>query len=381
METDNGKQTILWQLATRRLVANTESDPRQQGSVSKEVERVIVRTLPLEELVRDAAQYLQRDELVAFPTETVYGLGANALSSKALQRVFAAKQRPLDNPLIAHISALTQLDDLTETVSPRILEIMKTFWPGPLSILLPARKELPHELTAGLPTVAVRMPNHALTLALIEAAGVPVAGPSANVSGRPSPTNAYHVLEDLSGKIAGIVDGGACSVGIESTVIEVSEKEIVILRPGAITPKDLARFGLSVRYDEHLIAQREVEVQPRSPGQKYRHYAPRGELRVISGRESRVIDYIQDEIEMAHEKGLRIALIGFEPHIGQLADCRYSFHSEVSGMAVHLYDALRTCDAQEIDVILAQGFDQSEAYFAVMNRLFKASGGTVITLT
>lgn len=371
-QTDREK-TILWQL-------EEADDLLQRRSLDSSYSEVRIQRLPVEQLVFEAAQHLRADELVAFPTETVYGLGASAVSSKALLRVFAAKKRPLDNPLIAHVSSLTQLEQLTTHVPSLAQQLMDAFWPGPLSILLPARRDLPKELTAGLPTVAVRMPRHPLTLALIEEVGMPLAGPSANRSGRPSPTKAQHVLEDLAGEIAGVIDGGTCSVGIESTVIEIMDGRIVILRPGDITSADLKSFGVPVVYDQHLVEPQEEAAVPRSPGQKYRHYAPRGEMRVLIGETAACRKYVREAIGLAHNQGKRVAVLGFESSIGEGADFFLDLGNSSQTIAAHLYEALRACDEAAIDLVFVRGYEPSESHFALMNRLFKASGGAFIDL-
>ena len=335
---------------------------------------------------RQAAVLIKDSQLVAFPTETVYGLGANALDSLALQKVFAAKNRPLDNPLIAHIADMPQLDMLTTQVSPLEMRIMETFWPGPLSILLPARSDLPQELTANLPQVAVRMPAHELALGLIRAVGKPLAAPSANLSGRPSPTSGMHVLEDLAGRIAGVIDGGNCHVGIESTVIEVQggdDARIIILRPGAIDEHALSQFGVPVELDPHL-QHRDTDAVPRAPGQKYRHYAPKGSLQVVFCDDEEIFwEYAKEQVGMARAQGKKIALLTNEREIG--ADVVLPLGHTPTEAASRLYRILRECDQAQVEVMLARGFAtataegiEDPATVALLNRLYKASGGQFI---
>ena len=348
------------------------------------------RVTTIETAWYEAARLLQDGEVVAFPTETVYGLGASALNPRALQKVFAAKHRPLDNPLIAHIANRDQLTMLTDHVTDIEAQLMDAFWPGPLSILFPAKPELPRELTAGLPQVAVRMPAHEVALGLIQAAGVPLAAPSANQSGRPSPTTSLHVLEDLAGRIAGVIDGGNCQVGIESTVIEVQPDRILILRPGAIDAHALSAFGLPVEMDPHLLAPSEAAaITPRAPGQKYRHYAPTGSLQVVFAKSDDAFwRYAEGRLKDAHSQGKKVALLDGTRSIG--ADIVLPLGDTPTIAAARLYRLLRDCDKEGIDLILARGFGATPevatsahqavdpATAALLNRLYKASGGQFI---
>lgn len=348
----------------------------------------IQRTLTAEEITTEAASILRAGGLVAFPTETVYGLGASVFNASALASVFAVKGRPADNPLIAHVADMGQLELLAERVPPLCRALLDAFWPGPLSMLLPVRTGLPQELTAGLATVAVRMPRHPLALRLIRETGAPLAAPSANRSGRPSPTTAAHVLEDLGGAIDGVIDGGPCTIGIESTVIEVVGDAIVILRPGQIDVSALSAFGVPVRYDVHAL---QVSADtgapsgapggaaPRSPGQKYRHYAPRADLQVLMGRNAAFADFVQGALGNARAEGKRVAVLSRRDQVIPQADFSYVL-GEDDEMAARLYDALRACDSAGVDVIYLQGPQDEERSAALVNRLYKAAGGKMLRI-
>ncbi|MHB1682132.1 MAG: L-threonylcarbamoyladenylate synthase [Bacilli bacterium] len=367
------KKTILWR------TDDAAPDPTMGDSMN-----CIQRTLAAEEITTEAAAILRAGGLVAFPTETVYGLGASVFNASALASVFAVKGRPADNPLIAHVADMGQLELLAERVSPLCRALMDAFWPGPLSVLLPVRAGLPQELTAGLATVAVRMPRHPLALRLIRETGAPLAAPSANRSGRPSPTTAAHVLEDLGGAIDGVIDGGPCKIGIESTVIEVVGDAIVILRPGQIDVSALSAFGVPVRYDAHAV---QVSADtaapggaaPRSPGQKYRHYAPRADLQVLMGRNGAFADFVQGALGKARAEGKRVAVLSRRDQALPQADFSYVL-GEDDEMAARLYDALRACDSAGVDVIYLQGPQDEERSAALVNRLYKAAAGKILRI-
>ncbi|MCY0876633.1 MAG: L-threonylcarbamoyladenylate synthase [Firmicutes bacterium] len=377
VETTITSKTVLWSLSTG---APGEGVQRQPESV------VDVRTLSIADAMQQAAEVLRGGELVAFPTETVYGLGGLALDLHAVSRIFAAKHRPADNPLIAHVSSMRQVAYLCDTIPATAMKLMEAFWPGPLSILLPARADLPAVLTAGLPMVAVRMPRHPLALALIDAVGQPLAAPSANLSGRPSPTSAEHVLQDFAGHIGGVIDGGPCEVGIESTVVAVEEDgQLVILRPGHITREDLAAFAEKVVFDPHLQGLTATD-QPRAPGQKYRHYAPRGDVQLVAGRDrTRLHAYLADQAAAMRQEGLRVAILPLLPAptlTAADADLLFPLGSFLrpSEVAHNLYAALRACDDQDCARIFIECPPDGERYEALRNRMMKAANSTCLTL-
>ncbi|WP_243525277.1 L-threonylcarbamoyladenylate synthase [Bacillus pseudomycoides] len=324
--------------------------------------------------LQEAARLLRENEAIAFPTETVYGLGANAMNDEAIAKIFEAKGRPSDNPLIVHIGAKSQLGEIVREITPVAEELMKHFWPGPLTIILPKKDGISEKVTAGLDTVGVRMPDHPVALALIEVANVPVAAPSANRSGRPSPTLAYHVYEDLNGKIAGIVDGGATGVGVESTVVDCTSEVPTILRPGGITKEQLEEVIGTVSLDPALKDEKE---KPKAPGMKYTHYAPKAPLSIVEGSR----DFIQQLVDKKKEEGYTVGVLTTEEyqHVYE-ADVVLScgVRSNLASVATKLYDVLRTFDASKVDVIFSESFPNEGIGNAIMNRLTKAAGHHII---
>ncbi|MEC1719533.1 L-threonylcarbamoyladenylate synthase [Schinkia azotoformans] len=324
--------------------------------------------------IKNAAMWISRGEVVAFPTETVYGLGANALSDQAISKIYEAKGRPSDNPLIVHISNINQLNKLVKNIPAVSQKLMDSFWPGPLTIIFESNSVVSPKVTAGLQTVAIRMPDHPVALALIEAADAPVAAPSANLSGKPSPTNADHVLHDLNGRIAGVVDGGATGVGVESTVIDCTCTPPIILRPGGVTREEIEAVIGSVAVDKALL---EKDEAPKSPGMKYTHYAPKAPLYIVDGPR----DFIQKLIDEEHQNGKKVGMLTTEENKQNynadiVITCGY--REDLKTVAHHLYDSLRAFDEEKIDIIFSESFPQTGVGEAVMNRLSKAAGGNII---
>lgn len=323
--------------------------------------------------LRRAADLLRTGGLVAFPTETVYGLGGNGMQKQAAMKIYAAKGRPSDNPLILHISKRSELDAIVRDISPQAEELMEAFWPGPMTLVFKKSDMVPYETTGGLETVAVRMPAHAGARALIEEAGVPVAAPSANLSGRPSPTEAGHVREDLDGRVDMIIDGGSVGIGLESTIIDLTEAAPVILRPGYITREMVSEVVGTVRMDPALESE-DLFVKPKAPGMKYRHYAPKAEMTVYEG----------DIIDVVAEINAQAAAYP-EDKVGILAteETREHYvHGQVivagsrqnHTIANGLYAALRQFDHLGVEVIFSESFSGEERSEAIMNRLRKAAG-------
>ncbi|AZK48889.1 L-threonylcarbamoyladenylate synthase [Paenibacillus lentus] len=337
--------------------------------------------------IEEAAAMLASGGTVAFPTETVYGLGADARSTIAVEAIFAAKGRPSDNPLIVHIADIKQLDGLVAEVNETARALMEAYWPGPLTLVLPAAPgAVSPRVTAGLPTVAVRMPAHDVALRLIAAAGCPVAAPSANRSGRPSPTLAQHVGEDLAGAIDGIVDGGPTGVGVESTVVEAGpDGTVTVLRPGGITAEQLARIAPGGVYLDPALQEaggaQDIPA-PKSPGMKYAHYAPRGTLRIVRGAAPEAVAArIAAELEAAARRGEVTGVLAFDEHLPDFrADCVLSLGSvhELETAAHRLYGALRRFDECGVTYMLAEACPEDGLGAAVMNRLLKAAGHDVI---
>ncbi|WP_201002476.1 L-threonylcarbamoyladenylate synthase [Paenibacillus glycanilyticus] len=333
--------------------------------------------------LEEAAALLREGELVAFPTETVYGLGADARNTKAVEGIFKAKGRPSDNPLIVHIADENQLAELALPYPELATRLMKEFWPGPLTIVLPVRTGAVSPLvTAGLATVGIRMPDHPAALALIRQSGCPVAAPSANRSGRPSPTLAAHVLEDLEGKISGIVDGGATGVGLESTVIELPDSNTIrILRPGGITAEQLQSAVPEAVIDAPAAANPDVTEAPRSPGMKYTHYAPKGDLRIVLGDSANAVRYIQEQLNHAKTTPVKTGVLTFDERAAAYdADLILSYGSELhpEQAAHNLYAALRRFDSEGVQRIWAEGCSEEGIGLALMNRLAKAAGHQIV---
>lgn len=319
--------------------------------------------------IRRAAALLRAGELVAFPTETVYGLGADALNAEAAARIFAAKGRPADNPLIAHIAGESGLAGLIAGEPCACARaLMRAFWPGPMTLIFPKSPRVPREVTAGLDTVAVRMPSHPVARALISAAQTPIAAPSANRSGRPSPTTAAHVLEDMEGRIPLILDGGPCEVGLESTVVDVTGARPRILRPGGVTLEMLEGVVGDVDVDEGVLHQLQAGSQARSPGMKYKHYAPKGEVTIVTGpRAAQEIARLYDAADG------RAAILAFSQ-----ADYGARRVYRLKNAPGELFAALRQLDEDGMETIYAEDVPTTGVGLAVMNRLMRAAAFRVV---
>ena len=319
------------------------------------------------EILNKAAGIIKNGGLVVFPTETVYGLGANVFNEKALAKIFSAKGRPSDNPIIVHISGRNQLEELVNNITENQKKLIKAFWPGPLTIVFEKKKEISDIISGGLPTIAVRMPSNPIAYELIHLAGVPIAAPSANVSGRPSGTTGEHIYEELTGKVDMIINAGFSDIGVESTVLRINNEQALILRPGAITKEMLEKilFPLAV-----IFAKDKNELQF-SPGTKYRHYAPKARLEIISGK-------MKERAEILKEEKLKIGIITtnqnkdsfkkYEPNIFVLGD-----KNNLEEISQKLYDALRFFDTHYVDIILCESFPKEGLGVAIMDRLEKAS--------
>lgn len=350
--------------------------------------------------IQEAAELLRQGKLVAFPTETVYGLGADARNTEAVKGIFTAKGRPSDNPLIVHIAGLGMLEELALAADPVSRRLAKAFWPGPLTLVLPCRPGVLSPLvTAGLDTVGIRMPDHPVALSLIRASGCPVAAPSANRSGRPSPTLAEHVREDLDGRIDGLLDGGATGVGLESTVVQMdAEGRIHVLRPGGITLRQLAEVsaapvvrgeGPSGRANDSgsdsVGDNGDGEIfRPRAPGMKYTHYAPQARLTIVQGHDApAVAEVIRRGLGDARRNGEKTAVLAPEEHAAsyrEAADLVIPCGSlgDLPAAAAGLFAALRRMDEAEISCAFAEGYPEEDIGLAIMNRLRKAAGGRVL---
>ena len=325
----------------------------------------------------EAAEILKKGGLVAFPTETVYGLGANGLDEGAAKRIYAAKGRPSDNPLIAHISCMEELQPLTAGISPVGRHLAEQFWPGPLTLVFLKSKRVPYGTTGGLETVAVRMPGREEARRLIALAGVPVAAPSANLSGRPSPTTAQHVWQDMNGRIEMILDGGPVGIGLESTIVDVSGQVPVLLRPGAVTLEMLREAVGDMEIDPAIQGISGEDIRPKAPGMKYRHYAPRAEMILVKGDMAAVAETI-NRLAKEHERdGSKVGVICTEETKAQYIKGivrSVGSRSKEETIAHNLFAVLREFDDLGVDYIYAEEFSEKRLGYAIMNRLKKAAG-------
>lgn len=333
------------------------------------------------ELMKKAGAIIKNGGLVAFPTETVYGLGANALDTDAAKKIYEAKGRPSDNPLIAHIADKEQVYVLAKNISHKAEKLMEKFWPGPMTLVFEKQDIVPMGVTGGLNTVAVRMPDNEVALGLIKASGVPIAAPSANSSGRPSPTLAGHVLEDMDGRIDMIIDGGQVNIGIESTIVDMTSEPPMILRPGYITRSMLEQEIGEVAVDKITTIKDKSELsedyKPKAPGMKYRHYAPKADFIMFEGDIKEVVAHINKLAKNNDEKGIKTGIIATDETISE-----YGNGTVVSigsrrireTVAKNLYKVLRDFDGMQVDVIYGETFYDDDLGSAIMNRLIKAAG-------
>jgi len=328
-----------------------------------------------------AAQRIRNGEVVAFPTETVYGLGANALDGNAVKGIFDAKGRPGDNPLIVHIDEQSQMYKLVKDIPDKALILTKAFWPGPLTIILNKSSLVPIEVTAGLNTVGIRMPAHPIARALIQLAGVPIAAPSANRSGRPSPTTALHVLEDMQGRIPLILDGGKADVGVESTILDMTDEIPVLLRPGGITREMITQVIGQILVHPSILSPLKEGQKVLSPGMKYTHYAPKASVIIVRGDLDKLKSFIINETDRLQQTGKRVGILATDETIS------YYFHgvllsmgsrSRPAELAANLFSLLREFDSLRVDIILAEGVDERDEGLAVMNRMARAAGFNIV---
>ena len=345
---------------------------------------------PRDEELLEGARILREGGLVAFPTETVYGLGANALDEEAARKIYEAKGRPSDNPLIAHVSAMEEVYPLVSQVSEKAKKLMDAFWPGPMTLIFPKSDLVPYGTTGGLDTVAVRMPSDPVANRLIALAGVPVAAPSANTSGRPSPTTAQHVLQDMDGRIDMIIDGGPVGIGVESTIVDVSVETHTVLRPGAITMEMLEEVLGEVQIDPAILGPVSADLRPKAPGMKYKHYAPKADLTLVEPEDGdmespdsleRMTEKVRQLAEEKLAEGFRVGIIctdesrqtypkGLVRSIGS--------RTRRETVAHNLYALLREFDDLKADYIFSESFPEDHLGQAIMNRLSKAAGYHIV---
>lgn len=328
-----------------------------------------------EEDISFAASLIRQGKLVAIPTETVYGLGANGLDEAAVSHIFEAKGRPQDNPLILHISAPQEMNDICHDIPSAAWLLAEHFWPGPLTMVLPVRPIVPKRTTAGLDTVAVRCPKTEATRRLIALAGVPIAAPSANRSGKPSTTTAAHVLHDMDGRIDAILDGGACEVGVESTIVDLTGARPRLLRPGGITPEELTALLGTLDIDRAVLGQIDKDAVVRAPGMKYKHYAPAAEVIIVSGSREKAAEYIRRRC------GNDVAVLCFEEELPLYADCNpiaYGSEKDTLTLSAGLFAALRAVDRPDIRTVYARCPEGGGVAYAVGNRLKKAAAFHIV---
>ncbi len=322
-----------------------------------------------------AAEIIKSGELVAIPTETVYGLGADGLNPEAVAKIFVAKGRPQDNPLILHVAEAGDMEKFCHSIPTAAYLLAEKFWPGPLTMVLPAKPCVPLETRAGLPTVAVRCPDSPVTQEIIRQAGVPLAAPSANISGKPSTTTAQHVLHDHDGKIAAVVDGGACRVGVESTIVDLTEDRPRLLRPGGITPEQLMEVLGDLVVDKAVVAQIDKDAVAKAPGMKYKHYAPQAEVMIVAGSREKAAAYIRRHFAPNDR------VLCFEEELSLYDGCNplsYGREADTATLSAGLFAALRELDTPGIGRVYARCPDGGGIAYAVQNRLKKAAGFHII---
>ena len=330
---------------------------------------------PEKNFIEKAARIIKKGDLVAFPTETVYGLGANALNKKAVKKIFEAKERPLDNPIIVHIAEIKDLSKLAKDIPKEAKILVKKFWPGPLTLVLFKKKIVPNEVTAGSETIAIRMPKNKIALELIKKSGFPIAAPSANLAGRPSPTEAKDVFEDLGERVDLILDGGKTKIGVESTVLDLTVKPPLILRPGGVSLEELKKVLKKVKPHPFLRGEKLKDKIIKSPGMKYRHYAPQAPLILVEGRG--MIKKIKNLIKKYQEKNKKVGILASTErkkfYQGANLILTPGPRKNLEKVAQNLFKTLREFDKKKVDIILAESFPERGIGFAIMHRLKKAA--------
>lgn len=329
-----------------------------------------------EEEIQEAAQEIKKGNLVLFPTETVYGIGANALDENAVKKIFIAKGRAQDNPLIVHVSNMQMVDNIVDNIGVLERKLIEKFWPGPLTIIFQRKEKelIPDVVTANLDTVGIRMPSNLIAQKLIEKAGVPIAAPSANVSGRPSGTKIEDIIAELDGKVEYILDGGFTDIGVESTVIRVKENEINILRPGKITKEQLEEVAKEVKIDEHVLTKVEQNEVVTSPGMKYRHYAPNTKcMMVYSQDEEKMIEKIKEIVEEQKQMNKKVLVIGRGDHLKNYSITnKWNMGATLEEIAKNIFTLLRKVDQEQVDLVIIEGVGEKGLGLAITNRLIRA---------
>ena len=329
-----------------------------------------------EEEIKEAAEEIKKGNLVLFPTETVYGIGANALDAEAVKKIFIAKGRAQDNPLIVHVSSIAMAEKIVKEITPLEKKLMEKFWPGPLTIIFKRKSEkiIPNVVTANLDTVGIRMPSNEIAKKLIQKAGVPIAAPSANISGKPSGTKVEDIIEELDGKVQYILDGGFTDIGLESTVIKVDNGVIDILRPGKITKEELEEVANQVKIDTHVLGKVEKNEKVASPGMKYRHYAPNTKcMMVYSNNEKEMINKINEITSNMQNENKKVLVLGRKNHIdAYVAKNKWNMGEELEEVAKNIFTLLRKVDKEKVDLVIIEGVGEKGLGLAITNRLIRA---------
>ena len=332
------------------------------------------------EYLKEAADIIYNGGVVAFPTETVYGLGANALNDEAVEKIFNAKGRPQDNPLIVHVSS-KDINNLVKDVPEVAQKLINRFWPGPLTIILNKKEIIPNRTSANLDTIGIRMPNDKIALKLIELSRCPIAAPSANISGRPSPTEVERCVEDLSGRIDYILGGERSNVGVESTIVDCTVDPPMVLRPGGVTLEMLQEVCEDIKIDKAIQGKPDENLKPKAPGMNYRHYAPKAKLKIIKGNKQKTIEKINEIVQNYIENQKEVAILSTDELYSSFNKGKViSLGSEKNlyDVARNLFESLRECDDLNVDIILCQAFDEEGVGLAIMNRLNKAAGFDIL---
>lgn len=335
-----------------------------------------------ERYIEEAANIIAKGGIVAFPTETVYGLGANALNEEAVNKIFIAKGRPQDNPLIIHVAS-KDISNLVKDVPIVARKLIEKFWPGALTIILEKKDIVPFATSAGLDTIGVRMPSSDIALKLIELSGKPIAAPSANISGRPSPTEVERCIYDLNGKVDYIIGGESSNIGVESTIVDCTVNPPIVLRPGGITLEMLKEVDNNIEIDRALKEKPREDLKPKAPGMKYRHYAPKAKLKIIRGNNEKSVEIIRKMIENYIEKNKSVAVLTIDENIDKFNKGKIislGSRENLDEIARNLFESLRKCDDLGVEYILCQGFDEKGVGLAIMNRLNKAAGYDIIDI-
>lgn len=330
--------------------------------------------------IEEAGKVIRNGGTVAFPTETVYGLGANALDDEAVKKIFIAKGRPQDNPLIIHVST-KEISELVKDVPEVAQKIIDKFWPGPLTVILEKKDIIPNVTSANLNTIGIRMPNSEIALKLIELAERPIAAPSANISGRPSPTEVERCVEDLNGRVDYIIGGESSDIGVESTIVDCTVNPPLVLRPGGITLEMLKEINPEIELDKALKSKPNDDFKPKAPGMKYKHYAPNAHLKIIKGKNEKTIEIINEIVENYIEKGNDVAILTTNENLNKFNNGKVislGSENDLKEIAKNLFEALRKCDDLGVQYILCQGFEENGVGLAIMNRLNKAAGYDIL---